>query len=96
MASKLRLWGLDSLGYERVAYFDSDAVATERVPGLFEDEIWRSSPGIELVGEGGTKHTFVNAGVLVLRPSTATFEALLAHAEAHDPPGLFPNLVDCE
>ena len=93
MATKLKMWDMGQ--YERVFYMDADTIATgDLARDAFRNPLF-SPPSVELVGEGGTGHKFVNAGVLLLRPSKAAFSNIMAHAKHSPPPGYFRNLVDC-
>ena len=92
MASKLRLWELKN--YSQVFYFDPDAVVTGQAWRLFENEALQADQ-FDLLGEGGTGHQYVNAGVLLLKPSQENSMGLNSHFIKYGPPGLFPNIVDC-
>ena len=69
---------------------DADMLATGDLASFFA-----SFPMRKLVGEGGTGHKFINAGLLLAKPSMADFNGLIEHAAMNDPPNFFPNLVDC-
>ena len=70
-------------------YLDADALLLAEPSALF------ASPSAFAAEAAATTHaaTF-NAGVLWLRPSRATFDALLA-LSTQPPPSLFANVVDC-
>jgi len=85
MATKLRLWQLTQ--YERVMYLDADTVLTGPVSTLFET--------ISTFGaESPRYHSHFNAGVLLLSPSTAVFQELLALGQ-QEHATLFGNTIDC-
>ncbi|TFY76383.1 hypothetical protein EWM64_g7627 [Hericium alpestre] len=85
--TKLSLWTLDQIGIQKLVYLDGDTLVRRRFDELFAlpfdfaavPDIWENERGFALG---------FNAGVLLLRPSTAVFENLLAHMEdAVYPPG---------
>merc|ERR1740138_1182869 len=85
MATKLRLWELTQ--YKRVLYLDADTILTGPVAKTFESVH-------TFAAEAPKYHAHFNAGVLLLTPSTAVFNELLALGQA--PHGSrFGNLIDC-
>lgn len=92
MASKLRLWEL--VQYKQVFYLDPDAMVTGQAWKLLEREELLADT-FDVLGEGGTGHKYVNAGVLLLKPSLKDASGMSSHFMQYSPPGLFPNIVDC-
>ncbi|KAH9074364.1 glycosyltransferase family 8 protein [Lactarius deliciosus] len=74
--TKLRLWTLDQLGIERVVYLDADTLVRRNFDELF-DLPFPFAAVPDVYGDSGFKLHF-NAGVLVLHPSSATFETVRA------------------
>ena len=90
MSSKLKLW--EETSYQRVLFLDADAFLVDDGSGMFD------IPG-DVVAERGIVHRLAlaptfNAGFLIVSPSQATYEALVARGK-QDPPKLFGNVVDC-
>jgi len=85
MATKLRLWELTQ--YRRVLYLDADTVLTGPVSKTFETVT-------TFAAEAPKYHAHFNAGVLLLSPSTAVFNELLALGQ-QEHGSRFGNLIDC-
>ncbi len=85
MATKLRLWQLTQ--YQRVLYLDADTILTGPVDSVF-------SSITTFAAEAPKYHTHFNAGVLLLTPSEATFNELLALGRRQHAT-VFGNLIDC-
>merc|ERR1719238_2252694 len=85
MATKLRLWELTQ--YKRVLYLDADTVLTGPVEHTFKT--------VTTFGAEAPKyHAHFNAGVLLLTPSKAVFDSLLALGRMPHQ-SRFGNLIDC-
>jgi glycogenin glucosyltransferase len=85
MATKLRLWQMTQ--YSRIMYLDADTILTGPV-----DETFKTVQGF--AAEKPLHHSHFNAGVMLLTPSQATFDELLAlGAQGHQ--SLFGNVIDC-
>ena len=85
MATKLRLWQLTQ--YERVLYLDADTIfMTGPVDEVF-------STITTFAAEALKYHSHFNAGVLLLTPSEAEFQALIALGKGKHA-GTFGNLID--
>eukprot|EP00924_Labyrinthula_sp_SR-Ha-C_P006737 maker-scaffold_29-snap-gene-3.26-mRNA-1 protein AED:0.01 eAED:0.01 QI:5/1/1/1/1/1/4/163/762 len=97
MSSKLRLFQLTD--YDKVLYLDTDVIVTGDVTQLFKKNAAfdpeANDSALQLIGEGGVGHRYVNAGALLLKPAQDTFDSFIQYAKENPPPGLFPNLVDC-
>ena len=85
MATKLRLW--QQTQYEQLLYLDADALLLGPAEELF-------ARFDAFAAEAGVSHTAFNAGVMLLRPSLATFEALLQRGK-RSPPHIFGSVIDC-
>jgi len=85
MATKLRLWQMKQ--YQKIMYLDADTVLTGDASSLFESVATFGA-------EKARYHEYFNAGVMVLAPSQATFDALLALGESGHQ-NHFNNVVDC-
>merc|ERR1719487_2392883 len=85
MATKLRLWELTQ--YKRVLYLDADTILTGDASPTFDS--------VATFGAEAPKyHAHFNAGVLLLSPSKAVFDELLAlGTQKHG--SHFGNLIDC-
>jgi len=90
MATKLRLWQLTQ--YKRLLYLDADALLLAPADALFGAGAGAKASGF--AAEAGVSHAAFNAGVMVLSPSVATFDALVARGR-RSPPRVFGNVVDC-
>ena len=85
MATKLRLWQLTQ--YERVLYLDADTIfMTGPVDEVF-------STITTFAAEAPKYHSHFNAGMLLLTPSEAEFQALIARGKGKHA-GTFGNLID--
>ncbi|KAA1479178.1 nucleotide-diphospho-sugar transferase [Dentipellis sp. KUC8613] len=86
--TKLSLWTLDQIGIEKLVYVDGDTLIRGRFDELFALPFaFGAVPDAWDIAGRGFSVAF-NAGVLVLRPATRVFRALLAHMEdARFPPG---------
>ncbi|XXQ30064.1 Glycosyl transferase [Plasmodiophora brassicae] len=76
--TKLRIWQLDMLGVGRVLYIDADCVVLKNPEHLFDR--------LDRVDLAAAPDLFppdnFNAGVLLIRPCSATFDRLLRNAPA--------------
>ena len=75
MATKLRTW---QLPYESVLYLDADALLLAPTDALFQRA--RHLPS-GFAAERGLSPTWFNAGVMLVHPSQAVFDALLESAK---------------
>ena len=90
MSSKLKLW--EETSYQRVMFLDADAFLVDDGSAMFDipgDVV--AEHGI--IGKLAQAPTF-NAGFLIVSPSQATYEALIARGK-QGPPKLFGNSLDC-
>jgi len=85
MATKLRLW--QQLKYERILYLDADTVLTGDASGAFD-----KVKGF--AAERARFHSYFNAGVMMLSPSEATYQDLLAEG-SKEHKNKFGNVIDC-
>jgi len=85
MATKLRLWQLTS--YSRVLYLDADTILTGPVDDVF-------ATVTTFAAEAPKYHSHFNAGVLLLTPSEAVFQELIAMGQQKHA-SVFGNLIDC-
>jgi hypothetical protein len=91
MASKLLIF--DMVEFDLVLYLDADVVVTGRIGEMFG---WAEKfERYQVISEGGIQHGYVNAGVMLVRPSHDTFTSMMAFFASRRPMKLFGNLVDC-
>ena len=95
MATKLQLFALTR--FESILYLDADALLTGDPAPIFRLLAPRAdgAPAAALAAEAARvpAGTF-NAGVLVLRPSNVTLDALMERAKL-PPPTIYSSTVDC-
>lgn len=82
---KLRLWQLD---YESVVFLDADTLVLRNIDRLFDYPEFSAAPNVY---ESLADFHRMNSGVFTARPSTATFETMLARL---DTPGAFWRRTD--
>ncbi|EOD07169.1 hypothetical protein EMIHUDRAFT_97003 [Emiliania huxleyi CCMP1516] len=85
MATKLRLW--QQLKYKRILYLDADTVLTGDASDAFD-----KVKGF--AAERARFHSYFNAGVMMLSPSEATYQDLLAEG-SKEHKNKFGNVIDC-
>ena len=87
MFTKLRLFALSNSS--SIFYLDADALLLRDPTSLF-----RSPAAFAAEATAGAHAATFNAGVMRLRPSEATFAALLALSRG-SPPSIYRSVVDC-
>lgn len=84
MMTKLRIW---ELPYDRAVYIDSDAILLQQIPvNMFLPHF---------SAEKGIHHSYFNAGVMIVSPSTVTLNRILEKAKTEAPNVIFGNSIDC-
>jgi hypothetical protein len=81
MFSKL---GMYALPYKRVVYLDTDTVVLRPL------DVWFALPG-EFYAERSPSHRGINAGIMVVRPSGAVLDSLIAYARENPPLVFWPS-----
>ena len=77
--AKLRLWRMTE--YERIVFIDADALVLRNIDKLFGYPEFSAAPNVY---ESLADFHRLNSGVFVARPSTDTFDAMLARLDAPD------------
>lgn len=86
MYSKLNLW---SRKYEKVVYLDTDTLVLRSLEEYFKLPL-------PFYGERSPSHNGINAGILVIEPSTQILEQMLEFARTNEPLQFFRrNQVGC-
>lgn len=73
--SKLRIWGLDRLGYQKAIYIDCDCIVLTALDQLFNIDI--GSLGMAAAPDLMPPDKF-NAGVMVIRPNTLILDDMIS------------------
>ncbi|KAF8881562.1 glycosyltransferase family 8 protein [Infundibulicybe gibba] len=83
----LNVWKLDQVGIDAAVYLDADTLVRRNFDELFDIPFnFAAVPDVYMPGDSRGFTISFNAGVLVLRPSTSTFDHMMSHLASADFP----------